>query len=152
MAEYMFFYMRLIFLLGCIGLVSCDPYNGFGCVAPEAHPAVAQARSLSSEQLEIIYVEVQKLSAKYSMESYETQIFEEDFPDSLFFLEADLIRVYRSGGPYIILASCFDERIELKLSPSDHTQRTVTLYWAEPTNKNPYATGNQILWQDVNES
>jgi len=37
-----------------LGLTSCDsdPYHGFGCIAPESHPAVAKARSLSPEQLE----------------------------------------------------------------------------------------------------
>jgi len=140
-------------MLGCLGLASCDgdPYRGFGCIAPESHPAVAHARSLSPEQFETVYSEINKLSSKYAPDNYETQISRKDIPDSLLFLDAELIRVYRSRGPYVILANCFDERIELRLSSTDHPKGTITIYWAEPTNESPYATGKQILWQGGNE-
>lgn len=141
-------------MLGCFALVSCDgdPYQGFGCVAPESHPAVAYARTLSPKQLETVYFEVQNLSIRYDPDNYETQTFKTEIPESLLFLDAEFIRVYRSRGPNIILANCFDERIELTLSPSDHSPSdhslaTITLHWAEPTNENPYSTGSQILWQ-----
>lgn len=137
----------VIFIL-IVGLNAChDPYHGFGCIAPESHPAVAHARSLSQAQLQKVYVEVQKLSIKHAPKNYETQFIKGDIPDDLLFLKAELISVYQSGGPYIILANCFDERIELRLSSSDQSPSVITLYWAEPTNENPYATGKQVLWQ-----
>lgn len=137
----------------CLGLAGCDgdPYHGFGCIAPESHPAVAHARSLSSEQLGTVYSEIQKLSSKYAKDNYETQISRKEIPNSLLFLDAELIRVYRSRGPYVILANCFDERIELSLSSSDDPKATITLYWAEPTNENPYTTGKEVLWESSNE-
>ena len=72
-------------------------------------------------------------------------------PMSLSFLNAEVIRVYKSRGPYVILANCFDERIELHLTYSDDPKAMVTLHWAEPTNENPYTTGSQILWEGINE-
>ncbi len=134
-----------------LGMAGCDPYTGFGCVAPEGHPAVSHARSLSAKQLQAVFSEVTKLSLKHAPESYETQIYKADIPKSLSFLKAELIRVYSSNGSYIVLANCFDERVELTLSPTNAPKSSITLHWAEPTNENPYATGSQVLWEIDND-
>ncbi len=141
------YYSAIAILLFCLSLTGCDPYSGFGCIAPEAHPAVNFARSLTQQQLETVYVEIQKLSDENAGKNYETQFSKEDIPNKLAFLNAEVIRVYRSGDPYVILANCFDERIELHLSSSDDLLESITLHWAEPTNENPYLTGSQKLWQ-----
>ena len=131
---------------GCDG----DPYHGFGCIAPESHPAVAEARKLTSEQLKTVYIEVQKLSEVHTKESYEKEFFKSEIPSNLSFLNADNIRVYKSRGPYIILANCFDERIELTLSQASESEASITLHWAEPTKESPYARGSQVIWQKNN--
>jgi hypothetical protein len=136
----------ILIVLVSLSLTSCDRYHGFGCVAPEYHRAVAHARSLSAEQLKTAYFELYKLSDKYAKENYETKLFAAEIPNNLKFLNAEVIRVYQTKAPDVILANCFDERIELSLSPADDPQATITLHWAEPTNENPYITGNQILW------
>ncbi len=141
------YFSVIVILFVCFGLTGCDPYSGFGCIAPEAHPAVGRARSLSQQQLETAFVEIQKLSAENASKNYETQFTYEEIPNNLAFLNAEVIRVYRTGGPYVILANCFDERIELSLSSLDDKQESITLYWAEPTNENSYLTGSQVLWQ-----
>jgi len=144
--------IRLAIILGCLVLAGCDPYSSFGCIAPESHPAVAHARSLTTKQLEMIYRETQILSNTIAPEDYESQFMKSEIPESLSFLNAEAIRVYRSAGPYIILAHCFDERIELRVSASDDPIRRITLFWAEPTNENPYATGNQVIWETNNDA
>ncbi|WP_185234713.1 hypothetical protein [Teredinibacter franksiae] len=143
----------LVIVICMVGVSGCDsdPYHGFGCIAPESHPAVEKARSLSSDQLEMVYFQVQKISEAYSKKNYETQFLKSEIPQNLSFLNADLIRVYRSRGPYIVLANCFDERIELALSHVGESEPTVTLYWAAPTNENPYARGSQIIWRKNKE-
>ncbi|TQF68056.1 hypothetical protein [Pseudoalteromonas luteoviolacea] len=148
------FLLRLAVLFGCLFLASCDgdPYSDFGCIAPESHPAVAHARSLTTKQLETIYSETQKLSDTLVPESYEAQFMKPEIPETLNFLSAELIRVYRSEGPYIILVNCFDERIELRVSASGAPEKRITLSWAEPTNENPYATGSQVLWETNNDA
>lgn len=110
-------YKAFVFFIALCGLSACDrdPYHGFGCIAPESHPAVERARSLSPEQLQTVYIEAQKLSRVHSQENYETQFLKSEIPESLRFLNAEVIRVYRSRGPYIILANCFDERVELSV-------------------------------------
>ena len=100
------------------------------------------------EQLQTVYVEVQKLSRLHSQEDYETQFLKSEIPESLKFLNAEVIRVGRSKGPYIILANCFDERIELSLSREGEAESIITLHWAEPSKEKPYATGSQILWRE----
>lgn len=143
---------RIISLaLICICIAGCDPYSGFGCIAPEAHPAVEHARSISSEQWAVAYSEIQTLSEIHSQNADKTQFRKNQIPVSLSFLNAEVIRVYKSRGPYVILANCFDERIELHLTSSDSLKGMITLHWAEPTNENPYATGSQILWEGGND-
>jgi len=149
--KYKTMYRLLVIALICLGFASCDRYEGFGCIAPESHPAVANARSLSAEQWKSVYLEIHKLSEKYAKEKYETHLVRTEIPDNLKFLNAEVIRLHRSKAPYVILANCFDERIELSLSPADSPQASITLYWAEPTNENPYGKGSQILWQSNEE-
>lgn len=153
MAHCMNFLIRLTVLLGCLSLAGCDgdPYSGFGCIAPESHPAVEHARALTTKQLETIYRETQRLSNTVAPESYEAQFMRPEIPESLSFLSAELIRVHRSRGPNIILANCFDERVELRVSASNVPIKRITLSWAEPTNENPYATGKQVLWEINND-
>ena len=143
-------YIKLVIMLGLTSLAGCDgdPYHGFGCIAPESHPAVSHARSLSPEQLEEVYFEVHKLSSSFPPYNYETEISKEQIPDSLQYLDAELIRISSSIGPQIVLADCFDESVELGLSPLNSAENTITLFWSEPTNENPYQIGKQILWRD----
>ncbi len=91
------------------------------------------------------------MSRIHGQDNYETQFIKSEIPESLRFLNAELIRVYRSRGPYIILANCFDEREELFLSQLSDAVSTITLHWAEPSDDNPYARGSQILWRKYNE-
>ncbi len=141
-----------------MNLAACDlnPYHGFGCIAPESHPAVAHARSLSADQLETLHNEVQKeiqkLNNQNASEFHETEFFRDNIPDNLRFLNPESISINRSRGAYIVLANCYDERIELRVSPSDQMQSTIALYWTEPTNENPWASGKQVLWQTGSES
>lgn len=109
------------------------------------------ARSISSKQWAFVYSEIQELSEKSSHIDYETQFMKAQIPSSLSFLDAELIRVYRSSGPYVILANCFDERVELRLTSSNEPKAKIVLHWAEPTNENPYATGSQVLWEGDND-
>lgn len=152
MAHCMIPLVRLTIILGCLVLVGCDPYSGFGCIAPEPHPTVAHARSLTTEQLEMIYREAHILGNTTPPENYESQFMKSEIPESLSFLNAEAIRVYRSAGPYIILAHCFDERIELRVSGLDDPIKRITLFWAEPIDENPYATGSQVIWEINNDA
>ena len=88
----------LIFLIVVLGLGGCDrdPYHGFGCIAPESHQAVEWPRSLSPEQLQTVYIEAQKLNRIHSQENYETQFLKSEIPESLGFLNAEMIRVYHT--------------------------------------------------------
>ncbi len=135
-------------VLFCVSACDGDPYHGFGCIAPESHPAVTRVRSLTPKQLETVFIEVQKLNKIHSQENYQMQFYKAEIPESLSFLNAELIRVYRSKGPYIILANCLDERIELTLSEAEESEPTITLHWAEPTSKDPYAKGSEVIWRN----
>ena len=139
---------RILVVLICVSLTACDndPYNGFGCVANESHPAVKHARSLSSAELELAYNELAELGKNNKPPSFHKHYFGDDIPATLSFLKAEAIRITPDGNTSVFLANCFDERVifQPELRGKD---ATITLYWAAPTTENPYATGNEILWQ-----
>ncbi len=101
-------------------------------------------------------METQKLRSKFTQQLSEAKLAKEDIPKSLKFLNAEHIRLSLEYGTdiisaYIVLANCFDERIELTLLQQNNSNIVITLYWAEPTVENPYSRGEQILWQAHNE-
>ncbi|WP_045856798.1 hypothetical protein [Teredinibacter purpureus] len=128
-------------------LPACDPQSGFGCIAQESHPDVERARQLTQEELEKIYYEVHKLAEQIPEDSYGKEIYRSDIPDNLEFMGAEHIRINPDRDPYIILANCYDERIELTLSKIATGTAKITLHWAKPTVDAPYATGSQVLWE-----
>ncbi|MDK1286798.1 hypothetical protein [Pseudoalteromonas umbrosa] len=134
----------LLATAGCDG----DPYTGFGCIANESHPAVGHARALSAQQLQQTYFTLKSLRSVHTVDVFGKVLRNEDIPDSLHFLEADSIKLRVSGLPYVVLANCFDERIELRLtSPESQNGPSITLQWAAPTKNNAYAIGMQVLWE-----
>ena len=130
-------------------LAACDPYHGFGCIAPESHPAVAHARSLTDEQLAFAYDELHRLHEEHVDEPFGVAFSGDDIPQSLAFLKADLVRFGEGAAtrPYVALAHCWDERVELRVSARGVVPATISLSWATPTRENAWATASEVLWQ-----
>jgi hypothetical protein len=129
---------------GCLLLTGCDPYHGFGCVAPESHPDVALARSLTADQWASAYDEVERLRDGSNPRRRRGP---DGVPEALGFLEAEMIHVRSQGDTVITLAHCWDERIELEFSTGHPRERTISLSWAQPTRENSYATGSEVVWR-----
>jgi hypothetical protein len=135
------FCLAFLFLMGCDG----DPYSGFGAICTEGHPAVAHARSLSQEQLALLYSEMFRLREENMESRVEYGRFGDPIPENLEFLNAANIRP-NDHEPKIMLAGCMDEYIFLRFSAADAENPGIVLTWAAGTRENPYAQGKQVLW------
>lgn len=130
----------LLFALACAG---CDPYHGFGCVAPESHPAVARARALTDAELEKVYDAWLATKDQYDTYGEAATLTGDDIPAAFKVLQADFVRM----NGYVVLANCFDERVSLWFEPPAAAEPGITLSWAEPSTKDAYAEGSEVLWR-----
>ena len=99
-------------------LFACDPYTGFGCIAPEEHPAVAHARSFSQDRLAFLYQEINRLRKQdndIGIEYWNVSTSKNIklIPENLKFLNAQRIL---PGYGLVVLADCMDEGIDLRVS------------------------------------
>lgn len=133
--------------LATLSMGACgDPYSGFGARCTEGHPAVERARSLSEDQLSLLYTEIYRLRRENGPIGIEYGISGAAVPENLQFLQAARIRP-SDLTPNVMLAGCMDEFIYLRFTDPDAEEPGIVLSWAAGTRENPYNTEQEVLWR-----
>lgn len=127
--------IRVCVWIGIFALFAgCGPRDTYIC--DEQHSAVADARSLTSEQLSELSERLMELHGE--MQRYGTY----PVPDDLDYLGALHIRLDPKSDVQIMLAGCLDEFIYLTLEMGSPGAAQIRLSWVGGPNP-----GSEVLWR-----